>query len=307
MKSILSTILFLVLFSTSTFSQRACDIKREQKGWPMHYCACYEDRLQLNALPVDVVITDSIWYKSSTNTFILDGMTACLYSACDVQFDIYQRCTTTGVLYSATISQNQAHEIDAESLKAKMESEGVSTANMAIYICIYPVVPGTESRVIIYPYNQGPHSTCSDPLPIIPEMTFVSSNPDDVYVLEPEQIAETGDMYVEWSKSSASCRLQVTRGSCDGEVMTDVEIASTFTLDRTMLSEARANGENLYLHFLHDASTTGRVRLRVKNSTPTAVENLTAPAVDAHLRLNADGTLYVERDNQRYTLTGQRL
>ena len=71
------TIIFAaLLFTTSAFAQSACETTREEKGYPMHYCACYEDNTRLNALPIDTTITDSVWFKSTLKVFINSGMTA---------------------------------------------------------------------------------------------------------------------------------------------------------------------------------------------------------------------------------------
>ena len=309
MKPIYTFLLSVLFLSTTAMAeQRACDIKREQKGYPMHYCACYEDRTNLGALPIDVTITDSVWFKSTTNIF-MDGMTASLYSETDVYFYIYQKCTGGAPLMDTVISSNRAFEIDGESLKAKLEANGVSTANMAIYICIYPKEEGVPSRVLCYPHGEGPASNCDeDILPIIPSMTIVSSNPEDVYELKVKDIPAKGDVIVEWFNSDADyCDLRISLGGCDIEPDVDIEIFNQYKIDRQLLDDALEFNESLYLNFSHPDNTTGRIRVSVKAETTTGCDEVESTTIDARLVLREDGLLYIERDGQGYSLTGQTM
>lgn len=306
MKAFYTFFLSVLLMSTSAMAQRACDIKREQRGYPMHYCACYEDRTNLPSLPIDVTITDSVWFKTTTNIF-MGGMTASLYSETDVYFHIYQKCTGGAPLMDTVISSNRAFEIDSVALKKKLEANGVSTANMAIYICIYPKVEGIPSRVLCYPHGEGPASNCDeDILPIIPSMTFVSSNPEDVYELKVKDIPQKGDVIVEWFNSDADyCDLRISVGGCDIEPDVDVEIFNQYKIDRQLLDDALEFNESLYLNFSHPDNTTGRIRVSVKHETTTDCQEVETVATDARLILREDGMLYIERDGRSYTLTGQ--
>ena len=256
------TIIFAaLLFTTSAFAQSACEKTREEKGYPMHYCACYEDNTRLNALPIDTTITDSVWFKSTLKVFINSGMTAYLYSETDVYFDIYQRCTTQKTLFDTVIAHNRAFEIDGASLSDKLAENGQSNANMAIYVCIYPKEEGIPSRVLCYPYGQGPASTCDDILPIVPGMTFVSSHTNDVYELEATTIPENGDLEVEWFNYTGNCSLTISRGNCNGTKVVDVDLVEPYKIDRELMRKARDNGESLYLHFVHAEGTAGRIRV----------------------------------------------
>jgi len=261
MKKFYTIILAALLLAPCASAQTDCEILRDQNGWPMHYCDCQNDHTKLMALPIDTTITDSIWFKSTLKVFINSGMTAYLYSETDVYFDIYQRCTTPKTLLDTVIKQNRAFEIDGETLQQKLAENGQSNANMAIYVCIHPAEEGKSSRVLCYPYGQGPASTCEDILPIVPAMTFVSSHPEDVYELPTTIMPEKGEMRVEWFNHTGACLLKVTRGTCDGEVELEAGLDEPYILHNELLQKARENGENLYLHFIHAEGTTGRVQV----------------------------------------------
>ena len=118
-----------------------------------------------------------------------------------------------------TIPKNQARDVTAESIKQKLESMGMGSASMDIYICIYPI-DGNGGRLMCYPYNTGYNSTCSDILELLPGMTFVSSHAEDVYKIAPEHIADSYEMYLQWSEEGgAPCGLKVPRGGCNGTVI----------------------------------------------------------------------------------------
>ena len=226
-----------------------------------HYCDCKNYFDEFYELPFELQVTDSVWIKSSSNVFT-GGFTAYLYSDCDVQFDIYQSCTAKNPLYCVTIPKNQARDVTAESIKQKLESMGMGGASMAIYLCIYPI-NGNGGRLMCYPYNTGYNSTCSDILELLPGMTFVSSHAEDVYKIAPERIADSYEMYLQWSEEGgAGCDLEITRGNCDGEVVVEYEFDAengVYVLDSELLMDVRSAGDDLFAHFSHDVAAVGRI------------------------------------------------
>ena len=246
--------------------------------YPKHYCEC-NNATPLSALPFDVQVTDSIWFKCSSKLF-LSGFTAYLYSDCDVNFDIYQNCTSTKLLYSVVIKKNQVRDVTAESIKQKLEDAGVSNLNLTLRVCIYPVDSGNGGRLICMPYNTGYESTCSDILSLLPNMTFVSSHANDVYEITPENITTTYRMYMRWKEeNNKPCHMKVTRGSCDGEVVAEHDFVagedSLYHFDPALLKAVRKNGEKMYAHFTHDAAAVGRISFNrakfVRNTIDTTL------------------------------------
>lgn len=284
-----------------------CETTRKS-AWAPHYCACSCLANQFHSLPLDIALSDSVWYKGSANT-LKTGVTAYIYGEVGVHIDLYFNCKTLNVVSnpsqtfvgSVDVEPNNIWDIDEATIAAKLEEAGVTSA---VYMCIYPLEEGKEVRLFCNPYNVGPHSTCEDILPVVPGMTFVSSHKDDVYVLRSQDIPSNGTLLVNWFKNSgAACQLTIKRGTCDGPVIAQVDLASAYEISREWLNL----GEDLYLQFNHADNTTGRIRVDVKNPAPTGCDNLVAPNTDARLVLDQSGLLYIERDGVRYTLTGSRL
>ena len=102
--------------------------------------------------------------------------------------------------------------------------------------------------------------------------------------------------------------MKITRAKCDGEVLAEAEIVSKsqpYHIDIDLLKRAREAGERLYLHFSHDASAVGRIRLEEYEKTPTALVDVNAET-PARMILD-NGVIYIQRDNQRYTILGNKL
>ena len=255
-------LLCIVLLASATSVLADTNCTGYKPTHPDHYCDCKYNISQLATLPFDVQVTDSIWFKASSNLFI-NGFTAYLYSDCDVNFDIYQNCISHTPLYSVTIPKNQARDVTAETINQKLEEAGVSITSMALYLCIYPV-GGTGGRLMCYPYNTGHNSTCEDILSLLPGMTFVSSHENDVYEITSSSIPSSYAMYLQWNEdSNLPCHLSITRGECNGTIIAEYDFVdenSRYYFDPALLIELHTSGESLYAHFSHDAAA-GRIRL----------------------------------------------
>lgn len=256
-------LLCIVLLASATSVLADTNCTGYKPTHPDHYCDCKYNISQLATLPFDVQVTDSIWFKASSNLFI-NGFTAYLYSDCDVNFDIYQNCISHTPLYSVTIPKNQARDVTAETINQKLEEAGVSITSMALYLCIYPV-GGTGGRLMCYPYNTGHNSTCEDMLSLLPGMTFVSSHDNDVYEITSSSIPSSYAMYLQWNEeNNLPCHLSITRGECNGTIIAEYDFVdenSRYYFDPALLIELNTSGESLYAHFSHDAAAAGRIHL----------------------------------------------
>lgn len=312
MKKIFTTIFTALLLATPAVlanQTASTDCSDWKETYPAHYCKCKYDFNSFR-FPIDSTLTDSVWYKGRVSMFTDQGLTAYVYGDCAVKIDIYQSCKAKVPLYAYDVEPNQTCDVDGETLKKKLEENGVSGISSPMYICVYPLEENAEFRFICNSYNVGPESTCEDPFPVIPGMTFVSSHVGDVYELDPNSIPENATATIDWT-SEGTCTMEISRGDCyaDPEVIEDLLPNDTRTIDATLLNAARYNQEKLYIHFW-DNYSVGRIRLNVTDnstpSNPTGCDNLTAPTTNARLVLAADGMLYIERDGQRYTLTGSK-
>lgn len=279
--------------------------------YPSYFCDCELQRKKnkIPGLPFDITVTDTTWYGSSSD-IMLDGCSAYLYSECDVKMVIVQNCSNepgVGIYKEVVVQSNQARDVEPSSIRDLMEQNGVS-GRIGIRIGILPLEIGKESRFICMPYNQGPHSTCEDCLPLLRGMVFVSSDMDNVYALAPSEIPAVNGLQVEWFQTDYPAKLTIRKGNCaSGEVVASTMIMPNvpFELPADLLNEMRGGEEKLYLQFL---STGGAARIRLSEvqSTPTGCDNITTPTTNARLMLQ-NGMIFIERDGVRYTLTGCRL
>ena len=297
-----------------------CELQEKTGLVPSYYCECYEENTSFK-LPMDITPNASKWYACTLKQ-LKNGMTAYLYSDCDVTLDIYGSCALSSPSYTYTFAQNQARDVDGDKVVEKMTEKlaeyGMSyDENMSVYFRISPVGKGT-ARLLCYAYNEGPASTCSDILPLLMSMTFVSSHPNDVYQLSADQLPDTNGVSVHWD-SDVNCTLSISRGSCTAAAVLEAEVLAgdTYRLPMELLNEVRESGEDLYLQFGHQKNTVGRLRLGTYTpdppatpdppTTPTATDQLHNATTHTQLRMTREGVLYIERAGEKYSVLGQRL
>ena len=315
MKKFYTTILVAIL-ALPTFAQfvteENCDSIRLADNLPWHYCDCELQikKNRITGLPFDVTITDTTWYKSSSSLFA-DGCSAFLYSECDVTMVLVQKCENSeskGVYKEVVVQSNQARDVEPSSIQELMDKYGVG-GGAGVRVGILPSEVGKECRFIVTEYNQGPHSTCDNPLPILLDMVFVSSHSDDVYVLTSDMIPEKNGLKLEWFQTDTRLTLEIAQGDCNGKSLLEdspmMVSGDDYELPADLLEQARISGENLYIRVKHPSNTVGRVRLSEIKDT-SAVDDVTVPSTDARLVLD-NGIIYILRDGVRYTLMGSRL
>lgn len=349
MKKHYSTLLLVILMATPAFTKliASTDCSGKKPYYPSYYCDCEEQRKKNKLIydeftnKFDTIITDTTWFASNTERF-LSGFTAYLYSDVDITLTAMHLCSSTPqrdpndlmhFYFEYVIKSNQARDFTADAITQKLQEFGVEAQEVPMVVGIAPAEPGKEVRFICTPYGHGPASTCEDCLPLLPNMVFVSSHPNDVYELDPQQIAEDAEVSIEW-QSEYWADFAILRGACqniENDVYTDLfDVADvfetffpdednnytlTYTMDSELLKAARANNEKLYLYFGHFEETVGRIRFNVvtNSSEPTDpsgpatnLDQLTTNTPAAKLVLDANGMLYIVRGNETYTITGQK-
>ena len=306
------TLFLLLLCPLTLFADipSDCEERREKNGWPSYYCECnynYHDF----SLPIDMHVSDTVWFRAYLSD-IIRGMSAYLHSDCDFQFNIYTRCSVHEPNHTAIFSQNKTSTLDADFITQKLIEMGYDPdgVNARFYLSISPI-NGMGGRIICTPIDQGFHSTCADALHLFPEMSILSSHTDDVYVIDPSDIPAGEDVLVRWQQTeSQPCRLRVTRGSCNGELISDVVLASAddlYRLPAYLLDEAWGNEEVFYLHFSHDAAAAGTISLRTEEAvityTPVAIDTTICQGLGLQLpdTLLTESTVYVDTVQQTLT------
>ena len=232
-------------------------------GYPEHYCICRNTSQEFH-FPLEMQIADTMWFSSTVDDLKV-GLSAYWFSNCSVTFEVYAFCSSKTPTIKMTVGSNQMREMDVADINRKLDEMG----NMAELVSqvltprvkVYP--NGGTGQVYCYPYDQGPHSTCSDSLPLIPRMTYVCDQPDEVYELRPDKIASTGIGFIRWKqKNNQSGTIRLTEGSCNGPeiaraVMTDS--LRVMMLDATKMKALKTAGTSVFVHVDHAAGYVGRI------------------------------------------------
>ena len=235
-----------------------CDSTQQAKGYPEYYCHCKYDYTNFQ-LPLDTIVSyEQIWLKGWVSD-LYDGLSAYLHSDCDLNFEIYTSCSAKTPTYTALFAQNQANALDGEAIKRKLQENQVGNMDIAFYICISPIA-GNGGRLIMRTQNDGMPSTCDDPLHIFPGMSLYTTQTNDVYVVDPNQLYEITDIILHWEPDAkAACQLQVTQSTCDGPTIVDTTLNADdiYILSADQVKQAKDNNQQLYLHVNHAANTAG--------------------------------------------------
>ena len=242
-------------------TEENCEESVIANGWPSYYCDC-KFNAEAFTLPLDMQIYDSVWFDAYLSE-IADGLSAYLYSDCDMSFDVYIGCTAKSPKYQAVFEKNQTNTVNSQTIKEKLDEMGLGNLNQRFYICISPV-NGLGGRLIASAPDKGFPSTCADPLRLFPGMSFLSTDVESVYVIDPSDIEADIDLVIQWvGDNNAPCQLTVTRGACNGTVIEQINITDNnqiFRLSARDLELAWENDELFYLHFAHAPNTTGTLR-----------------------------------------------
>ena len=260
----------LLVFAPTLLAQipEDCADRQQANGWPEYYCDCkynYQDF----TLPLDIQVSESKWFKGNINE-LAQGISAYLHSDCEFSFEVYISCTAKEFRYQAVFAPNVANTVDGSTIKRKLEEEGFGQVDASFYICITPI-NGLGGRLIMRSEADGMPSACDDPLYIFPGMSLYSTQPADVYVIDPSNIEEATDIIIHWQgDNNTPCDLQLTTNSCDGPLVDEATLDATnncYTLTAEVLDEAWFNDEKFYLHFSHASGTAGFVHCLVPEYT----------------------------------------
>ena len=270
--------LLLLLATTSLSAQtlgearhaeaaKRCEDLITELNYPYFYCECHNTAQDFE-FGLDMNISDTTWFKATTAQ-LRQGLSAYWFATSSVTIEVYALCSSTMPTLVLTVGANQMHEKDADEINKRIGEMGATAesilSNLTPRIRVYPNKEGGSGRVICYPYNQGPHSTCDNPLRVIPGMTYVSSNTEDVYCLEDIQ-KYSDNMFIHWKeKDNSPCQLYVTSDSCNGPLLANTTLSDStkvFFPDKNILSAARQNKDTLFFHFSHAAGKTGRITFR---------------------------------------------
>ena len=271
MKRCLSIILFCILALTAVAQTPAyvpagsdsCEIVRQGIKAPYYYCDCRENSNTF-AFPLVTEIKDTVWYTATVDD-LKRGISAYWFSNCSVTMEVYAFCASKDPTFSMTIGKNQMRDLDVAMINQKLDEMGETARMMAQtltpHMRVYP--NGGTGKVYCYPYDQGPLSTCEDPLPLLPRMTIVTNHPETVYRLAYTNIASTGKAFIHWKqKKNLPCEVWLTKGDCEGEEIGRAQLSDSLHVympDSAALVRARNDKQDVWVHVKHAADITGRL------------------------------------------------
>ena len=240
-----------------------CEAARIGMEAPYYYCDCHESSRAF-AFPLEEEITDTVWYTATVDD-LKQGISAYWFSDCSVTMEVYAMCTSKEPTISMTIGQNQMREIDVEKINQKISEMGQTAQQLmgalTPHIRVYP--NGGTGRVFCYPYGQGPSSSCADPLPLRPRMTYVSNTATNEYKLAYSLISSAGKSFILWKQEKSSpCEIWLTLDSCDGEEIGRAKLTDSLHVYQPnveAMKAARTGKHDVWLHTKHANNITGRL------------------------------------------------
>lgn len=240
-----------------------CEAARIGMEAPYYYCDCHESSRTF-AFPLEEEITDTVWYTATVDD-LKQGISAYWFSDCSVTMEVYAMCTSKEPTISMTIGKNQMREIDVAKINQKISEMGETAQQLmgalTPHIRVYP--NGGTGRVFCYPYNQGPSSSCDDPLPLRPAMTYVTNTQTNEYKLAYSSISSKGKAFILWKQEkSSACEIWLTLDSCDGQEIGRAKLTDSLHVyqpDSAALVNARSGHHDIWLHAKHAKNITGRL------------------------------------------------
>ncbi len=247
-----------------SLAQYDCPTLAKMIEAPYYYCDCKENS-SVFAFPVETEVTDTVWYTASIDD-LKQGISAYWFADCAVTMEVYAFCMSKEPTFTWTVGGNQMRDWDYLKIGKKLDEMGETAKMLAQtlqpHIRIYPH-NGGKGKVYCYPYDQGPQSTCQDPLPLRPRMTYVCDKPQNSYRMESKLIAKSGKAFILWKqKQSKPCDIRLTIDSCNGEeigraIMSDS--LHVYQPDTTWLKKAREENRPVWLHVSHEEGYAGRI------------------------------------------------
>lgn len=230
---------------------------------PYYYCDCYWNSSEFS-LPLEMQVTDTMWYTSTVED-LKQGLAAYWFADCSITFEVYAFCNSKAPTIELTVGANQMREMDIATINRKLDEMGdqarIFSEVVKPRIRMYP--NGGTGKAYCYPYDQGPHSTCADPLPMIPRMTYVCDQTEEVYEIKPARISSTGESFFRWKqKNNLESTVWLTRGACDGMEIGRAVLSDSlrvFVPNATAMKAAKTANQSVFVHVTHDDGYVGRI------------------------------------------------
>ena len=237
---------------------------------PYYYCQCRNNSSPF-AFPMIVDVTDTVWFSATLND-MKRGLCAYWFADCSITLEVYAFCTSKVPTITLTIGQNNMREMNIDEIQEKLDQMGDQAQLLGQLLTprmrVYPNKTGgkTGGTVYCYPYDQGPVSTCDSILPLIPGMTFVCDQAEEVYELQPSRISSQGLGFIRWKqKDNLPGTIRLTTDSCNGPEIAIATLSDSMrvmVLDSMVMKQVKSAGKSVFVHVSHDSSYVGRILYR---------------------------------------------
>lgn len=246
-----------------TSDTTSCEWKKWYYDAPDFFCECEYNSIAFS-FPVDTIISDTTWWTATVDD-MRKGISAYWFADCSVTMEVYALCVSNTPTIVQKVGKDKMCEMDVAEINKKLEEmENLSFLTaLTPHIRVYPNKVGGSGHVYCYPYNQGPHSTCENPLPLIPGMTYVCDKAENVYRLEAAKMPSSGNTFVVWKqKKNEPAEVWLTIDECEGEEVGRATLSDSlhvFQPNAEMIKEAKTSKRTLWLHVKHDEGIVGRL------------------------------------------------
>lgn len=259
-----------------TSDTTSCEWQKWYYDAPYFFCECEYNSIPFS-FPVDTIITDTVWWTATVED-MRKGISAYWFSDCSVTMEVYALCVSNTPTIVQSVGRNRMCEMDVSEINKKLEEmENLSFLTaLTPHIRVYPRAGGS-GHVYCYPYDQGPHSTCENPLPLFPGMTYVCDKAENVYRLDPAQMPASGNSFVVWrQKKSEPVEVWMTIDECEGEEVGRAILSDSlhvFQPNAEMMKSTKTSNRTLWLHAKHAEGIVGRLEYYLN---PTVEESGTS-------------------------------
>lgn len=268
--------LLLLLATTCLYAQQQApqqyldDCPGKLPTSPYYYCQCRNTSIPFS-FPMIVEVRDTMWLSATLDDLRL-GLCAYWFADCSITLEVYAFCTSKMPTITMTIGANNMREMSIDDIQEKLDQMGDQAQLLGQLLTprmrVYPNKTGgtTGGTVYCYPYDQGPVSTCESVLPLIPSMTFVCDQAEEVYELLPSRISSRGLGFIHWKqKKNQPATIRLTTDSCNGPEIANQTLSDSMrvmALDADMMKQIKSAGKSVFVHVSHDSSYVGRIMYR---------------------------------------------
>ncbi len=263
----IANIVILLAMSLMVVAQSEGPCEWWKEGYPDHFCDCRAGTPF--QFPLQVALTDTMWFSTTVEDLKL-GLSAYWLASTSLTFEVYAFCSSYTPTITMTVGGNQMREMSMDEINSKLDQMGGSgmggvISTLVPRIKVYPNNGGTGT-VYCYPYDEGPKSTCDTILRFLPRMTYVCDQAEEVYKLQPNNIATNGQGFIRWKqKNNQPATIRLTKDSCNGEEIANVTLRDSmhvYILDSVQMKAIKTAQDTIYVHVTHDSSYVGRVIYR---------------------------------------------